>query len=439
MIGKDDRQRLAWAMYEWAQQPYWALIATFIFTPYFTAFFVGDRILAQSLLGYAGAASGLAIFILSPLLGASVDSRRNPRLWLMLLAVPFVLASAGLWWAEPGHAERIPLILGCLVVAGVTCELGATVMNSLLPMVAKPGQVGRLSGTAWAAAYVGALITLFVVLLGFSLPAQPLLGLSKAAHEPDRMVGPLVAIWFVVFSWPLMLSAPQPPAVAGRGPLAELWATIRSLPSRPHMLGFLIGRMLVGDGISSFVAFGGVLAAGMFGWTTTQLGIYAIALSITAGIGTFIGGRLDESWGSKKTVLVAVAIVLFGAIGVGCVAPDRLFFLLPIDPPAEGRALFASLAERVFLGFSLFVGLTFGPAQASLRGWMAQLAPEGESGRWFGLYSLSGKATAFLAPLLIAVLTGLVRDQRVAVAVAAGFMAAGALVLLGVPRNRPHS
>ncbi|MDQ0466970.1 UMF1 family MFS transporter [Caulobacter ginsengisoli] len=432
MITKDDRRRLAWALYEWAQQPYWALIATFIFTPYFTAFFVGDKILAQSLLGYAGAVSGLAIAILSPMLGASVDSRRNPRLWLVLLAVPFVIASIGLWWAEPGHPERIPLVLGCLVIAGVTCELGASVMNSLLPLVARPGQVGRLSGTAWAAAYVGALISLFLVLLGF-----PLLGLSKTAHEADRMVGPLVALWFLVFSWPLMLSAPQPPRVAGPKPLAELWATIRSLPSKPHMLGFLIGRMLVGDGISSFVAFGGVLAAGMFGWTTTQLGIYAIALSVFAGIGTFIGGRLDEKLGSKRTVLTAVAIVLFGALGVGCVAPDRLFFLLPIEPPQAGRALFASLAERVFLFFSLFVGLTFGPAQASLRGWMAQLAPEGESGRWFGLYSLSGKATAFLAPLLIAVLTGLVRDQRVAVAVAAGFMLAGALVLAGVPRTRP--
>jgi UMF1 family MFS transporter len=437
MIAKDDRRRLAWALYEWAQQPYWALIATFIFTPYFTAFFVGDKIAAQSLLGYAGTASGLAIAILSPLLGASVDTRRNPRFWLVLLAVPFVAATLGLWWAEPGHPERIPLVLGCLVVAGVTCELGASVMNGLLPMVARPGQVGRLSGTAWAAAYVGALITLFIVLLGFSLPAQPLLGLSKAAHEPDRMVGPLTALWFLAFSWPLMLSAPKPPPLGGSRPLAELWATIRSLPGKPHMLAFLIGRMLVGDGISSFVAFGGVLAAGMFGWTTTQLGIYAIALSITAGIGTFVGGRLDEKIGAKRTVLTAVAIVLFGALGVGCVAPDRLFFLLPIAPPEDGRALFASLAERVFLTFSLFVGLTFGPAQASLRGWMAELAPAGESGRWFGLYSLSGKATAFLAPLLIAVLTSLVRDQRVAVAVAAGFMLAGALVLTLVPRRAP--
>lgn len=438
-MNQGDRQRAAWSLYEWAQQPYWALIATFIFTPYFAAGFVGDAARGQSLLGYAGAASGLLIAIFSPLVGASVDARRNPRLWLIGLAVPFVLASAGLWWASPGEAGRIPAILLCLVVAGVSAELSGSVMNALLPLVAKPGQVGRLSGTAWALAYVGALISLFIVLFCFSLPKVPMLGLSKALHEPDRIVGPLVAVWFLLFSWPLMITAPQPPATETKTPLAELWATIRSLPQRPWMARFLIGRMLIGDGISSFIAFGGVLAAGMFGWTTTQLGLYAIALSIAAGIGTFIGGRIDQKLGSKVTVLIASGVVLFGAFGIGLVGPDTLAFVIKVAPPVAGGGLFASTPERVFLGFSLFVGLTFGPAQASLRAWMAELAPAGESGRWFGLYALSGKATAFMAPLVIAVGTRLIGDQRIAVAVSALFMIAGAVVLFGVPRAGPDA
>ncbi len=435
-MDQGDRRRVAWALYEWAQQPYWALIATFIFTPYFAAGFVGDAARGQSLLGYAGAVSGLLIAILSPMVGASVDARRNPRVWLVGLAFPFVIATVGLWWAVPGQTARIPLILGCLVAAGVVTELGGSVMNALLPIVAKPGQVGRLSGTAWAMAYVGALLTLFVVLFCFSLPKVPLLGLSKAMHEPDRIVGPMVAAWFLIFSWPLMTIAPQPPAASGTRPLAELWETIRSLPSRPHMLRFLIGRMLLGDGISSFIAFGGVLAAGLFGWKTTQLGLYAITLSITAGIGTFIGGRIDQKIGSKRTVLIATCIVLFGAIGAGMVGKDSLFFLIHVAP-AQAGALFASAPERAYLFFSLFVGLTFGPAQASLRAWMAELAPAGETGRWFGLYALSGKATAFMAPLVIAVGTRLAGDQRIAVAVSAGFMAAGALVLAAAPRRAP--
>jgi UMF1 family MFS transporter len=438
-MNQGDRQRAAWSLYEWAQQPYWALIATFIFTPYFAAGFVGDAARGQSLLGYAGAASGLLIAIFSPLVGASVDARRNPRVWLVGLAAPFVLASAGLWWASPGEVGRIPAILLCLVVAGVSAELSGSVMNALLPLVAKPGQVGRLSGTAWALAYVGALISLFIVLFCFSLPKVPMLGLSKALHEPDRIVGPLVAVWFLLFSWPLMITAPQPPAIETKTPLAELWATIRSLPQRPWMARFLIGRMLIGDGISSFIAFGGVLAAGMFGWTTTQLGLYAIALSITAGIGTFIGGRIDQKLGSKATVLIAAGVVLFGAFGIGLVGPDTLAFVIKVAPPVAGGGLFASTPERVFLGFSLFVGLTFGPAQASLRAWMAELAPAGESGRWFGLYALSGKATAFMAPLVIAVGTRLIGDQRIAVAVSALFMIAGAVVLFGVPRAGPDA
>jgi UMF1 family MFS transporter len=434
-----DRKRVAWAAYEWAQQPYWALIATFIFTPYFAAGFVGDAARGQTLLGYAGAISGLAIAIFSPLVGASVDTRRNPRAWLVGLAVPFVLASSALWLATPGDASRILPILACLVVAGVTAELGGSVMNALLPVVARPGQIGRLSGTAWALAYVGALISLFIVLLGFSLPETPLLGLDKALHEPDRIVGPMVAVWFLMFAWPLMVSAPKPPPATGAKPLAELWETIRSLPAKPHMLKFLIGRMLLGDGISSFIAFGGVLAAGLFGWTTTQLGLYAIALSVMAGIGTFIGGRVDQKLGSKRTVLIAVAVVLFGAAGVGCVGKDTLFFTLPVSPAVPGGALFSSTPERAFLFFSLFVGLTFGPAQASLRAWMAQLAPAGETGRWFGLYALSGKATAFMAPLVIAVGTRAIGDQRIAVAVSALFMIGGALVLMRTPGQAPDA
>ena len=435
-MDQGDRRRVAWALYEWAQQPYWALIATFIFTPYFAAGFVGDAVRGQSLLGYAGVVSGLAIAILSPMVGANVDARRNPRAWLIGLAFPMVIASAALWWAAPGETSRIPLILGCLVVAGVATELGVTVMNALLPVVAKPGQVGRLSGTAWALAYVGALLTLFIVLFCFSLPKVPMLGLSKALHEPDRIVGPMVAIWFLIFAWPLMLIAPKPPAIGEVKPLAQLWETIRSLPSRPHMLRFLIGRMLLGDGISSFIAFGGVLAAGLFGWTTTQLGLYAIALSVAAGIGTFIGGRVDQKIGSKATVLIATGIVLFGAIGAGMVGKDSLFFVVHVAP-AQAGALFASLPERTYLFFSLFVGLTFGPAQSSLRAWMAELAPAGETGRWFGLYALSGKATAFMAPLVIAVGTRLIGDQRIAVAVSAAFMALGAIVLASAPRKAP--
>jgi len=436
-MDQGDRRRAAWALYEWAQQPYWALIATFIFTPYFAAGFVGDAVRGQSLLGYAGVVSGLAIAILSPLVGANVDARRNPRAWLVGLAFPFVIASAGLWLAAPGETDRIPLILACLVVAGVAAELGVTVMNALLPAVAKPGQLGRLSGTAWALAYVGALVTLFIVLFCFSLPKVPMLGLSKALHEPDRIVGPLVALWFLAFAWPLMLIAPRPPESSDERPLAQLWETIRSLPSRPHMARFLIGRMLLGDGISSFIAFGGVLAAGLFGWTTTQLGLYAILLSVAAGIGTFIGGRVDQKIGSKATVLVATAVILFGAVGVGLVGKDTLFFLVPVAPAQPGGALFASTPERMFLFFSLFVGLTFGPAQSSLRAWMAELAPAGETGRWFGLYALSGKATAFLAPLVIAVGTRLVGDQRIAVVVSAVFMALGAIVLAKAPRRAP--
>lgn len=135
-------------------------------------------------------------------------------------------------------------------------------------------------------------------------------------------------------------------------------------------------------------------------------------------------------------MLIATGVVLFGAVGVGMVGKDTIFFLIQVAP-AKAGVLFASVPERMFLFFSLFVGLTFGTAQSSLRAWMAELAPAGETGRWFGLYALSGKATAFLAPLVIAIGTRLAGDQRIAVVVSAAFMALGALVLTSAPRRAP--
>jgi UMF1 family MFS transporter len=225
---------MAWALYEWAQQPYWALIATFIFTPYFAAGFVGDAARGQSLLGYAGAVSGLAIAVFSPWSGpASTPGAILAPGWS---AWPFRSS----WPAPPcgggpGDASRILPILGCLVVAGVVGRAGRLGDE-------RPAAPGRQAGPGRTALGHGlgpglcrGADQLFIVLLCFSLPKVPMLGLSKALHEPDRIVGPLVAVWFLVFAWPLMASRPsrrQPRAKA----VGRAVGDDPQLPRKPHML-----------------------------------------------------------------------------------------------------------------------------------------------------------------------------------------------------------
>ena len=426
-----SRGRLAWAMFDWGQHAYWLLVATFIFTPYFTSTVIGNPAAGQTVMAYAGAIAGLAIAIGSPIAGALTDAY-GARRWLALLTVPFVLACGALWIAEPARPDMAVLIATCLVIANVSTEIATAVANALLPSLAKPGQVGRLSAFGWAMGYFGGLASLILVLVCFTLPAHPLFGLDKALHQPERLTGPIAAGWYLIFGLPLLLLAPARPVVRAADaapPLKELGAVLKSLPGRPIILRFLIGRMLVGDGVAAIVAFAGVLAGGMFHWGPTQLGLYGMLLSAAAGVGAITAGRIDDRLGSKPTTLTAAAVLTLGMLGMWLIGPDS-------NAAAAAKGLFATTPERAYLVASFVLGLAFGPLQSSLRAWMAKLTPPEEAGRLFGLFTLSGKASAFAAPLVIAIATQVTHQQKVAIIVAAVFVGGGCAVLAGVRSQR---
>jgi UMF1 family MFS transporter len=370
--------------------------------------------------------------------GAAIDARRNPKTWLLLLSVPFVIGCGGLWFAAPGAEALIPWIIAALVVSSVSTELSINAANSMLPYVAEPGRLGRLSGWSTGLGYFAALASILIVLLAFTWPERPLLGLDRSRGEADRIAGPFAALWYLIFVVPLFLFVPRPPPVEGASgrPLAELWEVLRDLPRNRTMLFFLIGRMLVGDGMNAAGAFGPVLAKGLFGWTATETGVFGLTLALVAGISAWVGGVLDDRLGSKKTTLIFTAVLAVAVAGFGLIEADRLFFSIAVAPPTPGDGLFASAGERLYFFFGVLIGVAFGPVGATLRTWMARLAPPGEEGRWFGLFALSGRATSFAAPALIATFTSMIGDQRVVVPVVLVFLAAGALFLVMVPRER---
>jgi UMF1 family MFS transporter len=428
------RARVSWAFFDWAQQPYNMLVVGFVFGPYFASDFIGDPERGQSMLGYAISLSGLLIILLSPLVGASIDSRRNPKTWLAVLSIPFVIACSTLWLAEPGAAALLPLIFGAMVIASTSTELSITAANSMLPYVAEPGRMGRLSGWSTGLGYFAALLSVALTL--FILPG--LLGLDEAQGETARVVGPLAAAWYLLFVIPLFLFVPRPPRLARveGSPLAELWTTLRGLPRNRVMLTFLLGRMLVGEGTNAAGLFGPVLAKGLFGWTVTETGVFGLVLALVAGVSSWAAGRLDDRLGSKRTVLIFAALLATAVAGFALIEPDRLFGLA-VDPARPGDGLFASPAERAFIACGILIGTAFGPIGAVLRTWMARLSPPGEEGRWFGLFALSGRASSFFVPALIGLLTELTDDQRVLIPVVLAFLLAGAGFLAVTPGARP--
>ena len=204
------RGKFGWAMFDWANQPFFTLITTFIFAPYFTSFVVGDAVRGQALWGYTQAIAGVVIALLAPFLGSIADASGRRKPWIGVFTAIGVAGSFLLWYATPAaDAGVLAFTRVMVVVATIGVEFAIVFNNAMLPSLVPDRRIGLLSGFGWGLGYVGGLVALMIVLLGFSLPEAPLLGLDKAAHEHDRLVGPLSGLWFAVFVIPLFVLTPD--------------------------------------------------------------------------------------------------------------------------------------------------------------------------------------------------------------------------------------
>jgi len=311
--------------------------------------------------------------------------------------------------------------------------------------------MGALSGFGWGIGYVGGLAALFFVLLFLVADAEsgvtmigiePLFGLDPVMREAERFTGPLAALWYTLFSLPIFLLTPDTPRTpikaraAIRAGLVQLKATFLKLRSYKNVGLFLVARMTYYDGLSAIFAFGGIYAAGTFGWEIQTLGIFGIVLSIFAALGAFLGGWMDDRFGSKRTILVAVAGLVLGTLASVSITADTIFFFFSVPPPVPGAGPFTSVGEQVYMAAGVLIGISGGPAQAASRTFMARLAPNEMMTEFFGLYALSGKATSFVAPFVIALATAAANSQRAGLFVVVAFLLVGFVLLLPVREER---
>jgi UMF1 family MFS transporter len=439
------RARISWMLFDWAVQPYYTLILTFLFAPYFANTVVGDGPRGQTLWGYGAAVAGILVAAGSPFLGAIADGRGKRKPWIAAFSVVLAAALTTLWIATPLAAMPIIyIVLLAFVCATTAAEYTAVFTNSIMPDLAPQNELGRLSGSGWACGYVGGLVSL-VLMAGLvvanpetgktMLGLDPLIPLDAGARESDRLVGPLSAIWFLVFMIPFFLFVPdvhKPRPGDGRPATAELWDTVRSLPQHPSMLLFLVARMIFTDGLTAIFTFGGIYGAAVFGWGPLPLGIFGIVLTLVGAMGAVIGGVLDDRFSAKAVIISALVMLLVGALGILSVDQTHVLYVVAVAPKVAGSAPFSSVGEQVFLGFAVVIGLVSAPVQASSRSLLARLAPPEKVTQFFGLFAFSGKATAFLAPFLVAAVTAATGSQRLGMSAIALFLIVGMLLMLPV-------
>lgn len=437
------RGRFGWVMFDWAAQPFFTIITTFIFAPYFASQIVGDPALGQERWGWIQGGAGFAMALAAPFLGALADATGPRKPWVVAFSLVCALACCGLWFAEPGASGALYWFIVAMIVLGVIgAEFAVVFNNAMLPGLAGEGRVGGLSGFGWAMGYCGALVALPIMLwLTGQLPGVPGPGFDLDAHVGERLAGPFSGIWYIVFLLPFILWTPDQPKLvhdriaAVRSGLRDLRRTVISLPSRPNMFRYLISRMIYYDGLNAIFAFGGIYIQGQLGWGLLELGLFGILTLIFGVPGSFLGGWLDDRIGSRRTLFLSLGGLLLTTIAIISIGDDKVFFVLPLAFPVEGDGLFAAPAEWAVLGITALLGIVAGPAQAASRSMVSRLAPPEQIGKYYGLFALSGKATSWAAPVAIATVTGLT-DERLGMLVIPVFIAVGLLLLLRVAEQR---
>jgi UMF1 family MFS transporter len=415
----------SWCLYDWANSAFTTLVVTFVYATYFTQTFAENADRGTALWSRGITISSLVIALISPVLGTMADRSGQRRHFLAAATLVSIAATVWLTFIVPGTGNAVLAALALFIIGNVGFEVGLVFYNAFLPQLSTRETIGRISGYAWGLGYAGGLACLVLALLGLIGlgDADPWIALTTENSFNVRASNLLVAAWFLLFSLPMLLlvrdAAPARAGVAtgslaavARAAFGDLGRTLTRIRDFPDIIRFLVARLIYNDGLITVFAFGGVYAAGTFGMDTAEVIVFGIALNVASGLGAFLFGLLDDRIGGRATILCSL-VGLFGCSLAAVAAPNKAWFW----------------------GAAMVMGLFIGPNQSASRSLMARFAPSRYESEFFGFFAFSGKATAFLGPLLLGLITA-GYGQRAGIAVVLVFFLVGGLLLLRVDEAR---
>lgn len=409
-LNKIDKKTVAsWAMYDFANSAFTTLVVTFIYSTYFVKSLASSEIIGTTLWSRGVTFSAIAVALVSPLAGALADRGGYRKGFLLLSTVIAVIATTVLYTATPGQVMKA---LFWFAIANFAFEMGNVFYNAFLPDIAPREYIGRISGYGWGLGYIGGLLAMGIAMVGFVSADTPWFGFTKEAGANIRATNLLVAVWFAFFSIPIFLwvSEKKAPVTQVRGLLAasyrQLTRTFREARQYKEIIKLLIARLVYNDGLITIFAFGGIYAAGTFGFTFTEIMIFGIVLNVAAGTGAFVMGFFDDLLGGKRTIQISLVFLIVATL----------------------LAVFTH-SKTVFWVSGIMVGFFAGPNQSASRSLLGRFVPPEKENEFFGLFAFSGKATAFLGPLTLGELTRVFQSQRAGVSIVAVLFVAGSVVL----------
>ncbi|MCG8636325.1 MAG: MFS transporter [Desulfobacterales bacterium] len=417
----DKKQIFGWVMYDFANSAYTTLVVTFIYATYFVSAIAPDKIYGTALWSRGVTVTALVVAFLSPLLGALADQGHLRKAFLFISTAVCVAGTAMLNFVMPGQVYQALVLF---ILSNVAFELGMVFYNAFLPDVSTPETIGRISGIGWGVGYIGGLAAMFIAMAGFISPEVPWFGLAKETGAHVRATNLLVAAWIGVFCIPLFLLVKSGPAKHARGGrpgtaglvtagILDIKTTFKEIRAYKEIVKLLVARMIYNDGLVTIFAFGGIYAAGTFGFTFQEIMIFGIVLNVAAGIGALVMGIFDDRLGGKKTIQISNIVLALAAL-LAVVAPDKTLFWVS----------------------GILVGFFAGPNQSASRSLLGRFVPREKENQFFGFFAFSGKLTAFFGPMLLGILTQAFDSQRAGISVVVLFFVIGGLILSRVDEEK---
>ena len=399
-------------MYDFANQPFTTIILTFVYSTFFTDFIASNPEKGAVLWGRAVTICSIIIAVLSPVMGAIADSGGYRKVFLIFWTWVCVFFSFLLYFPLQGQIFEALLFFS---IANIGFEMGGIYLNAYLPEIAPKEKIGRISGYGWSLGYIGGLLALGISFIIFIQPENAYIPFSNYLLNKDtgqniRIINIFIALWFLIFSIPTFLFVKDTNqykkinfSLIGNS-FKKLISTFNDIKKYKNIVKFLGARLIYNDALITIFAFGGIYAKRVFDFTFNDIFLFGIVLNITAGIGAFLLGFLDDILGGKKTIQISnLGFVL--ACLIAAIAPSIDNFIIS--------------SESLFWIAGILIGICSGPNQAASRSLMGRMIPENKENEFYGFYAFSGKATSFLGPFLFTLIVSITNDLRYGIAMIA--------------------
>ena len=412
--GVRRREVWAWAFYDFANSGYTTVVITAVFNAYFVAEVAGNAPWATLAWTSALAVSYALIVVTGPIVGAYADARAAKKRLLVVTTVGCVTFTAAL--ALVGRGD---VMLACLliVLSNYFFGTGENLIAAFLPEIARGNAMGRISGWGWSLGYLGGLVSLGAC-LAYVMSAQSA-GAAAADYVPVTML--ITAGVFALASLPTFaflreraIPGQAPASGFVRGALGRVLQTLRRARVYVDLERFLLCIVFYQAGIQTVIALAAIYAQQVMGFTPRDILVLVLVVNVTAAIGAFVFGQLQDRFGHVNTIVATLCGWLL-AIALSWAAREPGLFWIAAN----------------------VVGFCLGSSQSAGRALVAYLSPPGRTGEFFGLWGLGVKLSSILGPMTYGLVTWASNgDHRAAILVTGAFFVAGIVIVKSVDVER---